>query len=56
AEKAVSIFKGFRGYLGIDVVLAKDKAYLIEINPRLTTSYVGLRKVIGYNPAQAIIE
>lgn len=56
AEKATSLFKGLRGYIGVDLVLTIDKAYVIEINPRLTTSYVGLRRVIGYNPAQAIID
>jgi len=29
---------------------------VIEVNPRLTTSYVGLRKIVGFNPAQAIID
>ncbi|NLE05775.1 MAG: hypothetical protein GX638_13385, partial [Crenarchaeota archaeon] len=37
-------------------ILAKDGIYVIEINPRLTTSYVGLRKILKINIAQAIIE
>jgi biotin carboxylase len=28
---------------------------VIEVNPRLTTSYVGVRKVVSYNLAQAMI-
>jgi predicted ATP-grasp superfamily ATP-dependent carboligase len=29
---------------------------VVEINPRLTTSYVGLREAIGVNPAELIIK
>jgi len=43
-----------RGYVGVDVILTQDEALLIEINPRLTTSYIGLRQVIDLNLAQAI--
>jgi predicted ATP-grasp superfamily ATP-dependent carboligase len=28
----------------------------VEINPRLTTSYVGLHEAIGHNPAKIILE
>ncbi|MEM0313403.1 MAG: ATP-grasp domain-containing protein, partial [Candidatus Bathyarchaeia archaeon] len=56
AEKALSLFNGLRGYVGVDLVLTWDKAYVMEINPRLTTSYVGLRRVLEYNPAQAIVD
>ncbi|MCS7095878.1 MAG: ATP-grasp domain-containing protein [Nitrososphaerota archaeon] len=56
AEKAVGVFNGLRGYVGVDLVLTRDKVYLMEVNPRLTTSYIGLRRVVGYNPAQAIID
>jgi predicted ATP-grasp superfamily ATP-dependent carboligase len=28
---------------------------VLEVNPRLTTSYVGLRSAVNFNPAQAII-
>lgn len=48
------------GYIGIDLVLGKDGAgsedYVIEVNPRLTTSYVGLRKIAKANLAKAMIE
>jgi predicted ATP-grasp superfamily ATP-dependent carboligase len=56
AEKIVKSFPDFRGYLGVDFVLTKDEAVAIEVNPRLTTSYVGLRRVVNFNPAQAIID
>lgn len=56
AKRVVESFSGLRGYIGVDLVLAEDKVYVIEVNPRLTTSYVGLRKVANNNIAQAIID
>ncbi len=43
-----------RGYLGVDLVLGRDRPWVIEINPRLTTSYIGLRRVIRRNLAGLI--
>lgn len=40
AKKAVGIL-GCQGYCGVDMVVA-DKAYVIEVNPRITTSLVGI--------------
>ena len=49
-----------RGYLGVDLVLgaAADGSgdRVIEINPRLTTSYVGLRALSIRNLAAAMLE
>ena len=40
----------FDGYLGIDFILTKEnEIYFIEINPRLTTSYIGIRKIYSQN-------
>ena len=54
AQSAISLIPGLRGYVGVDLLLTQDEALLIEINPRLTTSYIGLRQVIDLNLAQAI--
>ena len=54
AERAVSLIPGLRGYVGVDLILTPDSCTIIEINPRLTTSYVGLRRVADLNLAQAI--
>lgn len=56
AIKAVESFKGLRGYVGVDVVLSKDGVYVIEINPRLTVSYVGLSRSSSVNLTSPIIE
>jgi predicted ATP-grasp superfamily ATP-dependent carboligase len=55
AEKIVKAFRSLRGYIGVDFVLTEDEAVAIEVNPRLTTSYVGLRRVASFNVAQSII-
>jgi len=41
----------FNSYFGIDFVRKADNTLsFIEINPRLTTSYVGIRNVVEFNP------
>jgi predicted ATP-grasp superfamily ATP-dependent carboligase len=54
ARRAVALVPGLLGYVGVDLVLGDDGCSLIEINPRLTTSYVGLRRVTDFNMAEAI--
>jgi len=59
ARAAVAAFSaacpGVRGYVGVDLVLGDSEATVIEINPRLTTSYVGLRLSVEENIAGLII-
>jgi tyramine---L-glutamate ligase len=54
AGSAAQLIPGLRGYVGVDMVLSDDGPQLIEINPRLTTSYIGLRRVAQANLAQTI--
>jgi hypothetical protein len=54
AQRAVALVPGLRGYVGVDLVLGEETSWLIEINPRPTTSYVGLRRVIDLNVAETI--
>jgi predicted ATP-grasp superfamily ATP-dependent carboligase len=42
---------GLRGYIGIDLVLARSEAIVIEVNPRLTTAYLGVRAALDANVA-----
>jgi len=56
AQTAVESISGLRGYVGVDIVLTRSGPVVIEINPRLTTSYIGLRKTVNFNLAQAIID
>lgn len=56
AEHLVESFPGLRGYVGVDVVLADDGVYVVDVNPRVTTSYVGLHATSAFNLAEAIVE
>ena len=59
AVRAVKAVSGLFGYVGVDVVLgsAADGSddVVIEINPRLTTSYVGLRALAVENLADLML-
>ncbi len=57
AARAVDAVEGLRGYVGVDVVLgrAADGDAVMEINPRMTTSYVGLRALARFNLAGALL-
>ena len=60
AEAAIKALPAPLGFLGVDLVLgaAADGSAdrVIEINPRLTTSYVGLRVAARSNLANAMLE
>ena len=55
AMRAVECVPGLRGYVGVDLVLGESRDWAIEINPRLTTSYVGLRELATFNIAEAML-
>lgn len=58
ARRAVETLPGPLGFVGVDLVLAPEDAahdVVIEINPRLTTSYVGLRAACRENLAAAML-
>ena len=55
AGKIAQVLPDLAGYVGVDVLVKGQEVIVVEINPRLTTSYVGLASVIGVNPAELII-
>jgi predicted ATP-grasp superfamily ATP-dependent carboligase len=59
AARAVSLLEPTLGYFGVDLVLGDEPSgardVVIEINPRLTTSYVGLRALAKSNLAAAML-
>ncbi len=46
---------GLSGYVGIDLIVDNDKIFVLEINPRLTSSYAGLREALGINCAEWVL-
>jgi predicted ATP-grasp superfamily ATP-dependent carboligase len=44
------------GYVGLDVLETPDGPLILEINPRLTTSYAGLRQALHGNIAQQVLD
>jgi predicted ATP-grasp superfamily ATP-dependent carboligase len=55
AARAANSVPGLLGYVGVDLVLGETDDWVIEINPRLTTSYVGLRALAKTNLAEAML-
>ena len=53
AKKAATVL-GCQGYCGVDVVVA-DKIYVLDVNPRLTTSIVGIAACMEEEIADLIV-
>jgi predicted ATP-grasp superfamily ATP-dependent carboligase len=58
ADRALAAMPATTGYVGVDLVLGREpdgsEDVIIEVNPRLTTSYVGLRAATRTNLAEAM--
>ena len=44
------------GYVGIDLIEMQGQPWVLEINPRLTTSVVGIFAALGINIAEAVLQ
>lgn len=61
ATKAVETIGGMKGFVGVDLLINADEkdvhsVYLLEINSRFTTPYVGLSKIANFNIAKTIVD
>src|SRR5207247_7816026 len=56
AVRSCRALPGLRGYIGVDVVLTASDAVVIEVNPRLTTAYLGARVAIDDNIAALALD
>jgi predicted ATP-grasp superfamily ATP-dependent carboligase len=56
AHAVIASLPGLWGYIGIDLIDGEDGPVVLEINPRLTTSYAGLHEALGLNPAQLVLD
>jgi tyramine---L-glutamate ligase len=56
AQQVAAAMPGLRGFVGIDVVWHASRGpVVIEVNPRLTSAYVGLSAVLGFNVAAEVL-
>lgn len=59
ARQAIDAVSGLSGYVGVDLILGErtdgGDDVVIEMNPRLTTSYAGLRALADFNLAEAVV-
>ncbi len=56
AQKIAHAMPGLAGYVGVDLIVHEDDFFVLEVNPRLTTSYVALHQACGCNPAQMLLD
>ena len=60
AKKACEAVDGLNGFVGVDLLISKNDdiypIYLLEINARFATPYVGLKKIANFNIGKTIIE
>jgi hypothetical protein len=54
AEKTVTVL-GCQGYCGVDIVLA-DRPYVVDVNPRITTSIIGISACMEEEIAGILVE
>lgn len=55
-QRVAQAIPGLWGYVGIDFVLTDAGPVVLEINPRLTASYCGLRQTLGVNVAARVLD
>jgi len=55
ASRVAHALPGLWGYCGVDFIETVGGPVVVEVNPRLTTSYAGLNRAIGVNPAKLVL-
>ncbi len=56
AREVAQAMPGLRGYAGVDFIATDDGPLVLEVNPRLTTSYAGLWRATGRNTAATVLD
>lgn len=56
ASQIAKTFPDLFGYAGVDLIENKDGCFVLEINPRLTTSFASIEKELGVNVAKIVID
>lgn len=56
ARRIARAIPGLWGYVGADLVLTDAGPVVLEVNPRLTTSYCGIGRALGINVAAMVLD
>lgn len=56
AKDIAAAIPGLAGYIGIDLIVQENQLVVLEVNPRLTTSYAGLSQSMNSNPAGLVLD
>jgi predicted ATP-grasp superfamily ATP-dependent carboligase len=54
-SQLAKVVPGLWGYVGIDLIVGEVGFKVLEVNPRLTTSYAGIRAALGGNLGASIV-
>lgn len=56
ALRVLAAIPGLWGYVGIDFIVTEHGPVVLEVNPRMTVSHVGLHASLGVNPIQIMLD
>ncbi len=56
ATEIAAALPGLWGYVGVDLIESVAGPQVLEVNPRLTISYAGLRRCLATNPASMVLD
>ncbi|MEM2710099.1 MAG: ATP-grasp domain-containing protein [Candidatus Methanomethylicia archaeon] len=53
--EATRRLKCLNGFIGLDFIISNNIPYIVDVNPRITTSYIGLRRVVNINIPNMVV-
>ena len=56
AARIARAMPGLWGHVGVDLLATADGPLVVEVNPRATVAYAGLRRLLRFNPAAALLD
>jgi predicted ATP-grasp superfamily ATP-dependent carboligase len=56
AQKLHTSLPGLYGFIGVDLISNQQGLFIVDINPRHTTSYIGLNASLNLNPMQRFFD
>jgi predicted ATP-grasp superfamily ATP-dependent carboligase len=56
ARRIAAAIPGLWGHVGVDLIVTTEGPVVVEVNPRATVSYAGLRPALGINPARLLLD